>query len=226
MNFDFEKAQNYEIGSAKRDMLRDFESVYKQWEKCKSEKGLWQDSHNQWFDGDEKEWQRFIKRIKKRKCLEIGSGPFGFLSPCYWLLDRVIIDPLVNEYRGFQLENFGKTLFTEDITLYNNKAEDLISELINQVDGCVVCRNALDHCKDPLVVLDNISKYAKRGCYFLLWTDIWHIKAIDEGHRNISQSTEDIDNFLMNRDFAIIKYGRKIRNPENHIEYGRILLKR
>jgi len=90
--FNHIEAQNYEKKYADGVVLNDFLDLYKRWEECKKNGGLWQDQGNQWFQGDLKAWNKFVKYIKTKKCVEIGSGPFGFLAPCYWLKDRVIIN--------------------------------------------------------------------------------------------------------------------------------------
>lgn len=172
-----------------------------------------------------KSWNKFVKRVKTRKCLEVGSGPFGFLAPCYWIRDRVIVDPLIDDYRSFQVSNFGNTLFTDDIVTYSQPGEKLIDELVGNVDGFIVCRNAIDHCENPMAVLSNFSKYASKGCYLLLWTDIWHLSGIDEGHRNITRSVEELDTFMTSIGFSIVRHCSKIRNPEHFIEYGRLFIK-
>lgn len=220
----FEKAQNYELNYATKVINEDFKSIYLKWLDCKNQGSLWQDEHNQWFQGDKESWNQFVEWVKDKKCLEIGSGPFGFLAPCHWIKDRVIIEPLVDEYRRIQL-SLGGTFFTPDIKTYNQKAETIIEDLVGKVNGFIVCRNALDHCESPMIVLHNITKYATKGCYFLLWTDIWHKDGVDEGHSNITTSTEELDKMMLNYEFSIIKYGARIRNPEHFIEYGRLFKK-
>jgi hypothetical protein len=152
-------------------------------------------------------------------------GPFGYLSPCYWIADRVIIDPLVDEYRRLQLEINNSTLFTSDIATYALPAEQQIDELVGAVTGVIVCRNALDHCEDPLAVLELISRYAAGGCYLLMWTDIWHLSGLDEGHRNITKSEAAMTGVLQGLGFTILRKCRKIRDPTHCIEYGCIARK-
>lgn len=223
--FNHKSAQKYEFNSARVAILNDFDTVYQKWEECKKYGGLWQDDSNQWFQGDSIAWNEFVEHVRNKKCLEIGSGPFGFLSFCYWIKDRVIIDPLIDEYKNFQKGCFDKTFFTDDIKTYSKNSELLIEDLVGKVDGAIICRNALDHCDNPFEVLDNVAKYATKGCYFLLWTDIWHLGPLDEGHRNITNSSEDLDRKMIELGFKILKYGQKIRNPNEFVEYGRLFIK-
>jgi hypothetical protein len=225
-NFNFDAAQKYELNFAQSAMRDDFLSVYVKWEECVKHGGLWQDASNQWFQGDTQAWDTFVEYVRHKKCLEVGSGPFGFLAPCYWLKDRVIIEPLIDEYRKYQLDNFNKTFFSPDIKTYPQVSEDLLDELVGKVDGFIVCRNALDHCKDPIKALINISMYASSGCYLLLWTDIWHLDGLDEGHSNITRNPEELDNLLISNGFTLVREGQKIRDPNQFIEYGRLFRKK
>ena len=146
--------------------------------------------------------------------------------PRSWIKDRVIIDPLIDVYRAEERRLTGKTFFTDDIRTFAMNAEVFIKDLAGAVDGCIVCQNTLDHCRRPLKVLKNLARYAAPGCFFLLWTDIWHPGGLDTGHRNITKSEGVMDDFLQRLGFEIVKKGRKIRGPKEYVEYGRIAVKR
>jgi len=215
-----EAAQKYEARSAAQNIEQHFPNLYDSWEKAKEDGSLWHYADNQWFSGNMELWNDFIKHVKDRKCLEIGSGPFGYLAPCYWIKDRVIIDPLIDFYRNEQLKVHGKTFFVDEIKTYNVPAENCLDELIGKIDGFIVCRNALDHCEDPLKILENISDYAASGAYLLLWTDIYHLMGLDEGHRNITRSSTVLEKLLRGLEFEILQEGAKIRDPNEFIEFG------
>lgn len=213
-------AQEYEAKSAARNIEKDFAVLYESWEQAKKEGSLWHYADNQWFLGNVELWDEFVNHVQNRRCLEIGSGPFGYLAPCYWIKDRIIIDPLIDFYRNEQLRVLGKTFFGDEIKTYNVPAEECLNELLGKIDGFIVCRNMLDHCEDPLKVLENISDYAVSGSYLLLWTDIFHLMGLDEGHRNITQSPRVFKMLLKGLGFALLQEGAKIRDPHEYIEFG------
>lgn len=218
-------AQHYESLSSDRTMIDDFEKVFESWELEKERGSLWQ-SPRIWFAGNEALWNDFVDHVKERKCLEIGSGPFGYLAPCYWIEDRVIVDPLINHYRDFQLRHFGKTFFVDEIKTHALVAEVTLNELVGQVDGFIVCQNTLDHCEDPLAILDNISSYACPGAYLLFSSDLWHLRGTDEGHRNITRSVPLMDRLLQAMGFEILVSDIKFRNSPDYLEYGRVARKK
>lgn len=223
-NFSQTAAQKYEKASAEQTILKHFAIVYQQWEEATSKGSLWQTENDIWFQGDVKLWRGFVDYVKDKKCLEIGSGPFGYIGGCYWISNRYIIDPLIDFYREAELRVLGKTFFTEDIKTYNCPAEQIIEELVGEINGFIMCRNALDHCEDSLVILENISRYAKSGCYFLLWTDVWHA-SLDEGHHNITKSLHVMDILLKGLGFEIMNNTPSVRDDPNYLEYGRLFRK-
>jgi len=226
IGFDHEDAQKYEFEHNRQTIKEHFPRVYADVEKEKAAGGLWQSANDQWFRGDVELFNSWAEHVRNRKCLEIGSGPFGHIAPCYWMKDRVIIEPLIDQYRNAQLELTGKTFFTADIKCYASPAEQIIPELIGKVDGFITCRNALDHCEDPMTILLNLADYAAPGCWFLLWTDIWHLAGLDAGHHNITKSQRAMDAYLTGLGFEILKKGEKIRDAAEYVEYGVIARKR
>jgi hypothetical protein len=60
-------------------------------------------------------------------------------------------------------------------------------------------------------VLNAISEYAAQGCYFLLWTDIWHLKGTDIGHRNITRSVDVMPKLISGLGFDILHTGETVR---------------
>jgi hypothetical protein len=226
IGFDHGAAQKYEFNHNRRTIKQSFARVYAQFETEKAAGGLWQSADDQWFLGDVGLFNSFVEHVRNRKGLEVGSGPFGYIAPCYWIKDRVIIEPLIDRYREAQLNLTGKTFFSDEIKGYSSPAEQVIPELVGKVDGFIACRNALDHCEDPMTILLNLSDYAAPGCWLLLWTDLWHLAGLDAGHHNITKTQRAMDAYLNGLGFDVVKRGETIRDPAEYVEYGIIARKR
>ena len=224
--FDHTEAQRYELAHAKHAIETDFQKLLGEVDAASKSGSLWMSPDDQFFAGDRPLFNAVVERACDHRCLEVGCGPFGYLAPCGWLKDRVFIDPLIDEYRSAQLRATGRTLFTADVETHSCSAEIPIPKLVNAVDGFVVCRNAIDHCEDPLSVLANISAYAAPGCYFLFWTDIWHLDVLDAGHRNITKSRAFMDAAIDGLGFRILRTMEAIRPPGECIEYGCVAVKK
>lgn len=212
--FDHAKAQVYEKHYATEWLDHNFERVYKEVSDKKKQKHIISDE----FFRTQYQWNKFVNYIERKTCLEIGSGPAGALIRWYWAKKRIIIDPLASQYKRLSLKKFGKSLFTDDMILYSQKAETYLPYLRNTIDGVIVCRNVLDHCANPIKVIRNISQYAKRGCYLLLWTDIYHTKGHNEGHTNITKSKKEFENIIKKNNFEIhytFRLGKR-----NTLNYG------
>ncbi len=134
--------------------------------------------------------------------------------------------PLIDEYRRLQLDILGKTFFDDRVRSFNRAVEVRVDELVGQVEGAIICQNALDHCDDPMTVILRISEYAAPGCYLLLSTDIWHLRGLDAGHRNITRLEASMDMLLHGAGFDIIKLGKKTRDPGEYLQYVVLARKR
>jgi hypothetical protein len=222
--FNHKLAQSYELLSAQRTIRR----AGGRWlDAIKSDRvAPTSESDDQWFCGSTALSVEFITHVKTRTNLEIGSGPMGHLASRPWMGQRIAIDPLIGKYKSYQIRKFGRTVWTNDIKTYANAAENLVPDLVGAIDGSIICRNALDHTEDPLGVLAAISQYAAPGCYLLLWTDIWHLRGVTIGHRNITKSVTAMDALLVGLGFDLLQDGASIRAPGEFIEYGRIARKR
>jgi hypothetical protein len=217
--FDHGRAQLYEFESNRHDIAEHFPRLTAELEREIANGGVWYRPEHHWFGADEAFFTSFIDHLRNRRSLEIGSGPFGFLAFAPWIKSRTVIDPLIDKYRDEQLRLFGRTLFADVDTLALT-AETLVQGLVGQIDGCIICQNALDHCEDPLAILSNLSRYAKAGCYLLFWSDIWHIAPPDEGHHNITRSRDAMDSLFSGLGFEIVKRGSPIRTDGSTVEYG------
>ncbi len=224
--FKHEKAQKYELKSATATMKEYFEQLYQKYETKKKNGEIYHTSDNQFFAKDEVLWQKFLEDTKGKTALEIGSGPFGYLVFTDWVKARHVIDPLINSYREVQLKHFNRTFFTDAIHTYSYPAETLVSELVNTIDGFIVCRNCIDHTEDPWTILYNICQYAKPGSYLLFWADIWHIGgSIDEGHHSVTKNKDVIEAFLTGQGYRILKTHDGISTHGNTIDYGCLAVK-
>lgn len=177
------------------------------------------------FFRDIETYKSFSDSIQDKRCLEIGSGPIGALGLMPWINKRIIIDPLLNEFKKFQLNYFGKTFFTDDIEAHSQNAELFIPHLEHSIDGFIITRNALDHCEDPWVILENISRYARSGCRLLLWTDLWHMDCVGNEHRNIIKDRSIFEKKLIELGFRIDNTFSDVRADKSTIEYGCVATK-
>ncbi|MDP3900874.1 MAG: hypothetical protein Q8Q38_00830 [bacterium] len=172
------------------------------------------------FFRDASSYSEFCEGMEDELCLEVGGGPIGALPLMPWIQKRVAIDPLLDEYRRFQMEILGKTFFTDNIGGYSQNAETLIPELKGRVTGFISCRNALDHYQNPFQVLSNIAEYAAPGCKLLLWTDLWHLDDLDAKHRNLTKDTGEFDRQLVGLGFKIDHRFHDVRDGKETLEYG------
>lgn len=222
--FDFKQAQDYELQHSYQWIQENFENLFSQIEAAETAQDFWPGPENlvvkEFFAGSHSDWQEFASFIEDKTSLEVGAGPCGALAIWWWGKRRIIVDPLAAEHKRISLELFRKTWFGDNVELYSQPAEQLIPELVGKVDGAVICRNALDHAEDPMVILDNISAYAKHGCYLLLWTDLWHLKGHDRGHRNITKDKLAIEKKLKAIGFEILYAFSDARADGSSIEYG------
>jgi len=228
--FEQTTALGYELKSSEAWIKKTFLRMYNSFEKArqKGEKcpGGGMLEPNEFFAGKKKLWEEFAEYLNDKTCLEIGSGPAGSLAHWWWVKQRIIIDPLIEKYKELELKFFNKTWFTDEIKLYARCAEEFIPELSNSIDGVIVCRNALDHCEDPMLVLQNIAKYARPGCCLLLWTDIWHTQGHDDGHRDITKDKVGFEKTIVDLGFEIFSSFDTVRPDNITMEYGCRAIKR
>jgi SAM-dependent methyltransferase len=223
--WDHVTGQRYEIENARQTIIADYPKVRDAWDR-RAPGALPFSVDDQWFCGNARLFAEFADGIDTKVALEIGAGPFGALAPCNAFRRRIIIDPLGEQYRDIQFSAFGSTFFTPDIELHSIPAEREIAALVGAVDGLIVCRNCIDHCEDSLTILLNISRYARPGCWFLFWSDLWNLRGHDEGHRNITQSPDVIEALVAGLGFEILQLGRPIRNPKELVEWGCVARKK
>lgn len=159
---------------------------------------------NQFFLNDEEEWVKFAKEIEDKNLLEIGGSCWGVSGFWTFVEERYHIDPLLGLICSYIDKNFNENWYS-DVKKYNQNAEDFIPELEGKINGCIYMRNCLNHTMNPWKILDNISKYASKGCTLLLWGEITHRNGGDVGHADVCQDPDEIENFLKEKGFKIIR---------------------
>lgn len=225
--FDHERAQEYELNHAQGTINESYVGLWEEIRARRQTGHLWHTADDEFFHGNAALFQEFVEYIRTRKCMEIGSGPYGFLAPADWIENRIIIDPLVEHYREHQIKLNGHTFFDHTIIRHAAPAETILPQYVGQIDGAIISRNALDHCNDPIAVLANMADYAASRCFLLLWTDIWHTDGLDEGHRNITRSAAAMAALLDGLGFNVIQPTSSVRHGDpSYIEYGVVARKR
>jgi len=174
----------------------------------------------EFFAGSREEWERFAAQIRHKTCLEIGAGPCGALAIWWWVKRRIVVDPLVQEYKRIAQQLFKSTWYSDDMELFAQPAERFIPELSGRISGVIICRNMLDHSESPMTILKNVAEYAGPGCYLLLWTDLWHLKGHSKGHRNITRDARAFEKKIMESGFDILHAFDSVRPDGSTIEYG------
>lgn len=220
--WDHKRAQEYEFDASARWMIENAPALSATIADAKRRGERWAGSRaiEEFFPEDSSAWPRFAEHISTRTCLEIGPGPCGAMSTWWWAGKKIVIDPLADRYRELASQLCSETWWTPDITYYSECAEHLIPELEGAIDGTIVCRNALDHCAAPMLVVENIARYAAPNCVLLLWTDLWHFDGGDTGHRNISRDAAGFAADLRARGFEIEHEFSGMRPDGSTIDFG------
>ncbi|SRR5258706_3975801 len=227
MLFDHNKAEKYELNYSKKWIDESYPSFIKEINEIKTNNTITPHYLDLFFDNNLDEWNRFVKSVRTKNCMEIASGPCG-IFPFWqnWLEgNKTIIDPLINDYYDVVALK-GQNWFDQSIIKYAVEAEELLDEYNNKIDGFILCRNGLDHCSNPYLVLENIGKYAASGCKFLFWSDIWHNQPPDEGHRQITKDINEFEKFILNNNFELIRRTPQVRPEGMTIEYGGVFIKK
>jgi len=218
--FNFEEAQKFELDWHKDYIPEVYEEEYNQWQERLSKKKF--TFYGNWFSHG---YDEFIEHIKDKKALEVGCGSLPRLKEFPHIETRIVIDPLAEEFKKIEEDLFGSSFFV-GLTIYNQIAEDVISELMGAIDGVILCCNAIDHAEDPLMILEVMSDYAAKGCYLIFWSDIWHTDGGNVGHRSITRSKNIIRKLFEGLGWEWICDGPKIRELDIDVEYGAVFKKK
>ena len=179
---------------------------------------------DEFFAGDSRQWADFMCFITGRAVLDIGSGPLTPLAFWPWARVRYVIDPLADAYSGAAFAVTGRSWF-DQMRVYSVQAEDHIRALASAIDGAIVCRNALDHARDPYAILSNIASYAAPECRLLLWTDLHHLGQRDNLHTDITDDRDGFRRHVGQLGFEILGETTP-RMGRNTIEFGCLAMKR
>ncbi len=203
--FDHVKAQEYEMHHAEQWIRENADWV---WPLFDNAKGGAREVHDivfkEFFAGDRSVWEEFAQWLDGKALLDVGSGPVPTPSVWQWPARRYVIDPLAAEYDRVVRQLFGRSWF-EGVTLFPEAAEHNVVDLNGKIDGAVYCRNCLDHCAEPYLVLSNLARYAAPGSALLLWTDLFHLDGPDAGHSNITKDKNGFRRLIENLGFKIIR---------------------
>jgi hypothetical protein len=203
--FDHTKAQEYELRHAEQWVRENADWIWPLFDKARA--GA-REAHEivlqEFFAGDRSLWDQFANSLDGKALLDVGSGPVPIPSLWPWPARRYVIDPLAAEYDRVIRQLSGRSWF-EGITLFAEAAEHNVADLNGKIDGAVYCRNCLDHCAEPYLVLSNLASYAAPGSALLLWTDLLHHDGPDEGHSNITADRNGFRRLVENLGFAIVR---------------------
>jgi hypothetical protein len=204
-DFDHARAQEYEMEHTLRWVRENADWVWPLVDEASAGK---RDVHdillNEFFGGNRENWEVFAKHLDGRALLDIGSGPVPMPALWQWPKKRVVIDPLADGYHAAVMKMFGRSWW-DGISRHSSAAETFHKDLDGQIDGAIVCRNCLDHCAEPYLILSNIASYAAPGCALLLWSDLYHIEGHDDGHTDITRDQAGFRRLVENLGFEIVR---------------------
>jgi hypothetical protein len=203
--FDHQAAQDYEITYAKQWLQQSGADI---WQTIDTSKTGVPKVHplilNEFFQSDDEIWDSFAENIRGKSILDIGTGPVPTPSLWHWAGAKYAIDPLSVEYDRLCREIFGRSWY-DDVDARTDEAEILQRDLVGKINGVIVCRNCLDHCREPYLILANISAYAATGCALMLWTDLYHLDGHDHGHTDITCDRDGFRRVVEAMGFKIIR---------------------
>jgi hypothetical protein len=166
-------------------------------------------------------YEQFLVNIVGKARLDIGpciSTPLRQWGDS----DNFVIEPLVEDVIALQKKLFGFSLF-DGMKCFNSPAEKTIDSLINRIDGVIYCRNCIDHSPDWPFILVNISKYAAKGCYLMLWNDLNHYGTADDGHYDITTDSTYFKSLIESLGFKIIN--EYVDDQRSSLNYGCLAIK-
>lgn len=160
--------------------------------------------------------REFKIKTKGKVILDVGSGAFAMVDEIKDGANRYAIDPLMNEFK----KNFK---LSKDVERIQGMGENL--PYPDRKFDIVFCINALDHCEDPLKVIQEAHRCLKfDGTLFLTVNCYsWPIAAVrrfsewigaGDIHHPYSYTVEGIETSLKVEGFRKVAVGY----PTNYIE--------
>jgi SAM-dependent methyltransferase len=149
------------------------------------------DNDVEWYQVFSQEVQTFVKPYleinKETKILEIGAGPAGALTSLP-SNHKYAIDPL-EDYFSTRKE---WTQIRDPKVLYQTGKGEALPYQDDFFD-LIIIDNALDHCENPILVLDEIHRVLKKGGVIFFRQSVYHwwgrwirkvveLMALDKGH--------------------------------------------
>ena len=80
-SFDHDDAQKYELSHARLTIAESYSPLYERIKATRATGHLWHTADDEFFNGAVALFDQFVEHVRDRKCLEIGAGPYGYLSP-------------------------------------------------------------------------------------------------------------------------------------------------
>ena len=223
--FDHEAAQDYEITFAERWLRENGANIWQAIDALDpNERRTSPGNLREFFDDDQTMWQAFAKGAAGKATMDIGTGPVPAPVLWPWFGEKYAIDPLSSEYDRLCKWIFGRSWF-EGIDARNAEAETLQPDLVDKIDGLIFCRNCLDHCREPYIILANISAYAAPGCALMLWSDIYHLDGHDHGHTDITTDRPGFRRVIEAMGFEILREVPLVED-RGTIQFGCFAIKR
>lgn len=155
----------------------------------------------------------YMELDDKSSILEIGSGPAGIITHLPGNI-RCAIDPLedfystVPEYNNYRDKQVKYANAMGESLPFDNNSFDL-----------VIIDNVLDHCADPLKVVDEINRVLKNGGMIYFKQNIYHsigkfIRNVlekfefDKGHPH-NYTFNDIEDLFLTNNYKLLKLSKR-----------------
>jgi hypothetical protein len=226
--FDFQAAQSYEFDYAKQWMEQQSPAIFNDIDEMRSA-GIPKAHYSTLFFQDNNDiWEDFQGYVKDKNCLEISSGPCGIFPLWgHWITGKkTIIDPLILQYEAFLTEKFSRTWFLPEVQKLPLGAENFVEQLNDTIDGFILWRNGIDHFENWRDAIENMSRYAKPGCFLLFWGDLIHIDQVDQGHmQKVVDSIPEFEAILLQHGWEIQYRTPAQRDHKREIDYGCVAIK-
>jgi len=117
------------------------------------------------------------------RVLDVGAGPLSAVGH-HWpgrRVELVAVDPLAETFDQI----LGELKLNPPTRTRKASGEDLLSEFPADRFDIVVCSNALDHSRDPLLCVRQMFAVTRPGGWMFLWH--YRNEAVDEGYVGLHQ---------------------------------------
>lgn len=163
--------------------------------------------------------QEIIEWVAGKTCLEVGASVCPSITGLRKAKKVVLVEPMADQFRDY-------IWMPPNGILISQPGEVALPQFTGKIDGLIVDRNCIDHAEDPLWLFNCILNCAAPGCWVFHWSDIWHFPEPDAGHRNITQDSNVIRDFITFRQFDIIHEFTQRTSADGMLDYGCVARKR